>query len=125
MESPFRKQNFRGDVDRPDGRALDRDGGDDLHRAFADFYLPAWEPETIDPWERLDRIVRERERIGGKRAKLLEDLKKAEARLANEGFVGRGPAEVVERERRRLRELQGWLAALEAALRALDETRAI
>jgi len=70
-------------------------------------------PGLIDP-------AKERERIGGKRAKLLEDLKKAEARLANEGFVGRAPAEVVERERRRLKELQGQLAALEATLKALS-----
>lgn len=40
--------------------SVNRWGGGDLHKEFADFYRPAWEPETIDPWERLARIVRER-----------------------------------------------------------------
>ncbi|MBM3293151.1 MAG: valine--tRNA ligase [Candidatus Aminicenantes bacterium] len=75
--------------------------------------MEVYVPGLIDP-------AKERERIEGKRAKLLEDLKKAETRLANEGFIGRAPAEVVDRERLRLKELQGQLAALEAALKALS-----
>jgi valyl-tRNA synthetase len=77
--------------------------------------MEVYVPGLIDP-------AKERGRIEGKRAKLLEDVKKAEARLANEGFVGRAPAEVVERERRKLKELRGQLAALEATLKAMEES---
>ena len=41
--------------------SVNRYGSGDLHREFADFYRPAWEPETIDPWQRLAQIVRERD----------------------------------------------------------------
>jgi len=40
--------------------SVNRYGSGDLHKEFADFYRPAWEPETIDPWQRLARIVQER-----------------------------------------------------------------
>ena len=71
-------------------------------------------PGLIDP-------AKERERLAVKRAKILEDVKKAEARLSNEGFVGRAPADVVERERRKLHELQGQVEALDANLLALNQ----
>lgn len=46
--------------------SVNRYGSGDLHRAFVDFYRPAWESEITDPWERLARLVRERnpKRIG-------------------------------------------------------------
>jgi Xaa-Pro aminopeptidase len=39
---------------------INRYGGGDLHKDFPQFYTPAWEPESLDPWERLARVVRER-----------------------------------------------------------------
>ena len=35
-------------------------GSGDLHKAFADHYTPAFEPAGLDPWQRLGRLIRER-----------------------------------------------------------------
>jgi valyl-tRNA synthetase len=70
-------------------------------------------PGLIDP-------DKERERLADKRAKLVEEAKKAEARLGNEGFTSQAPAEVVERDRQKLRELRNQIEALDANLRALS-----
>jgi len=40
--------------------SVNRYGSGDLHREFAAIYTPAWEPESLDPWERLARVIRER-----------------------------------------------------------------
>jgi hypothetical protein len=39
---------------------VNRYGGGDLHKEFADYYQPAWDPENIDPWQRLAQIIRTR-----------------------------------------------------------------
>jgi Xaa-Pro aminopeptidase len=39
---------------------INRYGGGDLHKDFPRFYQAAWEPESLDPWDRLARVVRER-----------------------------------------------------------------
>lgn len=46
--------------------SINRYGGGDLHKEFADIYRPAWEPEGIDPWQRLARTIKARnpQRIG-------------------------------------------------------------
>jgi valyl-tRNA synthetase len=62
---------------------------------------------------------KERERLNSKRGKLLEDARKAEARLANESFVSRAPADVVEKERQRLKDLQAQIDLIDANLKAL------
>ncbi len=62
---------------------------------------------------------KERERLDAKRKKLLEDIQKAEARLANESFVSRAPADVVEKERQRLKDLQAQIELIDANLKAL------
>jgi valyl-tRNA synthetase len=62
---------------------------------------------------------KERERLNSKRGKLLEDARKAEAKLSNESFVSRAPAEVVEKERQRLKDLQAQIELLDANLKAL------
>jgi Xaa-Pro aminopeptidase len=36
---------------------VNRYGGGDLHKEFKDVYQAAWEPEDIDPWQRLARII--------------------------------------------------------------------
>jgi len=64
---------------------------------------------VIDP-------AKERERLLAKKAKLAEEAKRAEVRLSNEGFVGRAPAEVVEKERQRLRELLAQIALIDSNL---------
>jgi hypothetical protein len=40
--------------------SINRYGGGDLHREFAAIYKPAWEPEAIDPWQRLAQVIRAR-----------------------------------------------------------------
>jgi len=70
-------------------------------------------PGLVDP-------AKERERLAAKRAKLVEDAQKTATKLANEGFVARAPADVVEKEKQKLREFQSQIEALDAALRELD-----
>ena len=64
--------------------------------------------------------AKERERLSAKRVKLLEDAAKAEARLSNQDFVKRAPADVVDKERKKLKELRAQIALLEANLRPLQ-----
>ncbi|MDP2915722.1 MAG: valine--tRNA ligase [Candidatus Aminicenantes bacterium] len=67
---------------------------------------------VIDP-------AKERERMEAKREKLREDVRKAEAKLGNESFVSRAPADVVEKEKQKLKDLKGQIELIEANLRAL------
>jgi valyl-tRNA synthetase len=62
---------------------------------------------------------KERERLLARRKKLVEDAQKAEAKLSNEGFVGRAPADVVEKERRKLKDLLNQVELIDANLKAL------
>ena len=62
---------------------------------------------------------KERERLESRRKKLLEDIRKSESRLGNEGFVARAPAEVIEAERKRLADLRAQIDAIDANLKAL------
>jgi len=67
---------------------------------------------VIDP-------AKERERLLARKARLAEEAKKAENRLSNEGFVARAPADVVEKERQKLRELLAEIALLDSNLASL------
>jgi len=40
--------------------SINRYGGGDLHREFAAIYKPAWEPEALDPWQRLAQVIQAR-----------------------------------------------------------------
>jgi valyl-tRNA synthetase len=72
--------------------------------------LEVFVPGLVDP-------VKERERLTAKQGKLVDEAKKIEAKLGNEGFVGRAPADVVEKERRKLAECRAQIEALDAGLR--------
>ncbi len=67
---------------------------------------------VIDP-------AKERERLESRRRKLLDDLGKIEGRLANEGFVGRAPADVVAKERQKAADLKAEIELVDGNLAAL------
>jgi valyl-tRNA synthetase len=52
------------------------------------------------------------ERLAERRAQLESEVKRAEGKLANEGFVAKAPAEVVEAEREKLERYRAELAEL-------------
>jgi valyl-tRNA synthetase len=62
---------------------------------------------------------KERKRLEAKRKKLIEDVKKTEARLDNESFLSRAPADVVEKERQKLKDLSAEIDLIDANLKAL------
>ena len=62
---------------------------------------------------------KERKRLHNRRTKLVEDGLNAEAKLSNEGFLARAPADVVEKERQKLRDLMAQIELIDANLRAL------
>jgi valyl-tRNA synthetase len=63
--------------------------------------------------------AKERERLESRRRKIVEDLGKIEGRLANEGFVGRAPADVVAKERQKAADLRAEIELVDANLKAL------
>jgi len=62
---------------------------------------------------------KERERLQARRKKLVEDIQKTEARLGNEGFVSRAPAEIIEKERQKLADLRAQIDQIDANLKIL------
>jgi valyl-tRNA synthetase len=52
------------------------------------------------------------ERLAERRAKLEAEVKRGESKLANEGFVAKAPADVVEAERAKLERYRAELAEL-------------
>ena len=63
--------------------------------------------------------AKERVRLESRRKKAEEDLRKTEARLSNESFVGKAPAEVVEKERQKLADLRTEIELIDANLKSL------
>ncbi|MDQ3913855.1 MAG: valine--tRNA ligase [Actinomycetota bacterium] len=61
----------------------------------------------------------ERQRLERKRAELLSEVARAEGKLANEAFVGKAPAAVVEKERAKLDEARAALGKIDGQLGAL------
>jgi valyl-tRNA synthetase len=68
------------------------------------------------PLEGLVDFAKERERLERELKKVHKDLAAVEKKLANESFLARAPAEVVEKERARCAELSEARTRLEAAL---------
>ena len=62
---------------------------------------------------------KERQRLESRRKKLLDDVGKTEARLGSEGFVQRAPADVVEKETQKLKDLVAQIEIIDANLKAL------
>jgi len=68
-----------------------------------------------------DLAAEERQRLGNERTKVDGEIERTAARLANESFVSRAPAEVVAGARRQLAELEERRDRIRAALAALAE----
>ncbi len=58
------------------------------------------------PLSGLIDVKAEAERLQGQRAKVLADIERVDAKLANKAFVDKAPAEVVALQRTRRKELQ-------------------
>jgi valyl-tRNA synthetase len=72
-----------------------------------------WQGGTLEllPSEALDPAEAER-RLAARREFLTGEIERAENKLANEKFVERAPAEVVEEERRKLEDFRDTLRSL-------------
>ncbi|MGI9427276.1 MAG: class I tRNA ligase family protein, partial [Bythopirellula sp.] len=79
------------------------DGGVGVHVDISDFF----------------DVEAEQQRLNGEKEKLAKYVKSLQGKLRNENFVSRAPAEVVEAERAKLREVEEQLSAVEAALAKL------
>jgi len=69
---------------------------------------------VLDPEEEKNRLQKQLD-------KLNHDLARSERKLANENFIGRAPADVVEAERKKLAELESRIGLLEKHLEALAD----
>jgi valyl-tRNA synthetase len=77
----------------------------------------AQSPVTVQGQTRLSLVVEmdigaERERIAKEISRLQSEISKAQAKLANEGFVARAPAAVVAQERQRIADFTATLTRL-------------
>ena len=75
--------------------------------------------EIYLPLEGLIDVAAEKARLSKEIAKIGQEVARSEAKLGNESFVARAPAEVVELEKSRLEEWRGKLVQLGEMLEAL------
>ncbi len=89
------------DMKKPVGAAAQAVGGIEI-------YLVG----VIDP-------EKERGRLESRRKKLLDDVLKTQARLSSAGFIERAPADVVEKEKQKLKDLAAQIEIIDANLKSL------
>ena len=75
--------------------------------------------EVYLPLEGLIDVEAEKVRLAREIAKIEQEVTRSEAKLSNESFVARAPAEVVEQEKARLEEWRGKLVQLREMLEGL------
>ena len=68
--------------------------------------------ELVDPEKERARLQKEKE-------KTEEDIRRIEAKLANEGFVSKAPTAVVNAEREKLEKFRDLLSGIQSALELL------
>ena len=71
------------------------------------------------PTDELVDVEKELERLEKEREKVVKELEKLNAKLSNQGFLSKAPAEIVEAEKARAAVLTDSAAALESAISAL------
>jgi valyl-tRNA synthetase len=91
--SEFVERLARLDLDGADGAAIGSIGG-----------IEILESADVDAAQAAERIEAERDRLRG-------EIERLERKLANQGFVDKAPADVVEAEREKL---EGYRAELDA-----------
>lgn len=67
-------------------------------------------------------VVAERERLTKEIARLENEVAKAEAKLANQSFIARAPANIVEQEKKRLADFGATLEKLRPQFERLEKT---
>ena len=73
------------------------------------------------PMQDLVDIAKELQRITKERAKAEDELKRTEAKLQNEKFTARAPAQVVEAERAKAEKARALLAQLQESAQRLEK----
>ena len=76
--------------------------------------------EIVMPVENLLDLEKEISRLSKDLAKVSQELKRTEGKLANRDFIDRAPEDVVEKERGKLNEFQNHKKKLEEILRKLS-----
>ena len=80
--------------------------------AKAECFIPMG--ELIDAEKELSRLQKEKEN-------LLNEIKRAEGKLNNQGFVAKAPAQVVEGERAKAEKYRDMLEKVERRIKAVGE----
>ena len=73
------------------------------------------------PMQELVDVAKELQRIAKERAKAEDELKRTEAKLSNENFTSRAPAQVVEAERTKAQKTRALLAQLQESAQRLEQ----
>lgn len=79
--------------------------------------------ELYLPLDELIDYEKEQQRLEKESEKLIKEISRIEGKLANQGFVGKAPAHVVEEERRKLAEYQKMLQSTKKSLEELNSRK--